>query len=202
MTAAERTRQLERNLWWLGLVFTLLFCLGQVTVINAATAAVLAMLLRACAQLGAGDSPRGLNLTAVLMLASAGCAGAAVLEPIFIVPATVLQGAALVMAVRSFARIADWFGGRARWQRARREAVAVLVALLIVCGIDLAVSGADADLGFKSLHARLGQVVVAGSLLVVLYGVFRISLAFRDLRLRVRAANRHAGQASTLTPHG
>jgi len=183
-------------------MFTLLFLLGQVTVINAATAAVLAILLGRCARLGSGEAATGMNAAAVLTFASAICAGAAFFEPVFIVPATVLQGAALVMAVRSFARIADWFGGRARWQRARREAVAVLVALLVVCGIDLAVSGADADLGFKSLHARLGQAVVAGSLLVVLYGVFRVSLAFRDLRLRVRAANRHAEQASTLTTHG
>lgn len=204
MDAAARTRELERSLYGAGWSFGLFVFTLQLPVMPVLAGGYLAYELRGCAAASSREVARPLRSAAWLLLPAPVCSTVAFFtDTRWVAAGLPFLAAALYCAVAGFALMAEWFGGQARWQRARHETTAAAGALCLLAGLVVSRSGEAAErITFGAGDHAAVQIAVIAAGVATLYGLWRLSLAFRDLRLRVCAAIDADELAGTLATRG
>lgn len=204
MDAAARTRELDRALLGVGWSFWALLFFSQLPFAPLIVGPFLAYELRNCAVASPVRVARPLILTAALVLPWPVFHTVALFTDVrWLIAGVPFLAAALYAGVHGFAMIAEWFGGMERWRRARHEAAAAAGALCLVAGLALSRPGARQNpLNFGEGDSLPVMVAAGAAIVVVTYGVFRVTVAFRDLRIRVRAAIAADEREDTLAAHG
>jgi len=186
ITPERRTELLANSMQDVGFGFILgLFCLGM-PVVSLALGGYLAMGLIGCAAVVEPLAKRWLWVASVCAVA----AGALMTVRLFVdvvVSGWVAAclGVGVFAAAHGFACVAAWFGGVQRWQRARGAAVAWLCSISLIVGLGLGQRSPQ----MSRWSVRMpGGVVASVASAVALAALLYISMAFADLRSRVKAA--------------
>ena len=187
MTPERRTELLANSMQDVAFGFGCALFFSAVPVLSLALGGFLAMGLLGCAAVVEPTAQRWLRLSAACAVASG-----VVSTVHFFVPALVqgwlvaTVGVGVFAAAHGFSGVAAWFGGVQRWQRARSAAVAWLCSISLLVGIGL---GQRPQRRIGSSAFQLPGGLAAGLAVVVsLAALLHISMAYSDLRSRVKAA--------------
>lgn len=188
ITPERRTELLANSMQDVAVGFVCVYFLGWLIVTGLFIGGYVAMGLFGCAAVVEPAAARWLRLAAGCTAAAGALTTAHFFLP-FIHQGWLLAavGLGVFAAALGFSSVAAWFGGVQRWQRARAAAVVWLCAISMLIGMGLGTG--QASVQQTKWIFRLPDSTAAGlAFAVALASLIYISMAFSDLRSRVKAA--------------